>query len=187
VGSGPGAGRVENAVAGSPEGPVPKGDVTVLLSECSNGDETAFERLIPLVYEDLRRIAHRRLTAERADHTLSTTAVVHEAYLQLVNQATATWRDRAHFFAVAARVIRHVLIDYARRRGAAKRGGGQVHLTLEEELAGETPRTIELLALEEALTRLAKLDPRLERIVECRFFGGMTMSSRPKEIPALVA
>jgi RNA polymerase sigma factor (TIGR02999 family) len=154
---------------------VQQGEVTQLLSECSRGESDAFDRLIPLVYEDLRRIAHKRLRAERAGHTLGTTAVVHEAYLQLVDQATATWRDRAHFFAVAARVIRHVLVDYARRRGAQKRGGGALRLPLREELTGSDPQTVELLALEQALNRLARYDPRLERVVECRFFGGMTM------------
>jgi RNA polymerase sigma factor (TIGR02999 family) len=149
--------------------------VTQLLSECARGETDAFDRLIPLVYDDLRRIAHRRLRAERAGHTLGTTAVVHEAYLQLVDQATATWRDRAHFFAVAARVIRHILIDYARRRGAQKRGGGEVQFSLREDLTGSDPKTVELLELDQALSRLAEFDPRLERIVECRFFGGMTM------------
>jgi len=157
--------------AGDPE----SGPVTRLLADCAAGDREAFDRLVPLVYDDLRRIAHGRLAAERSDHTLNTTAVVHEAYVQLVNQATATWRDRAHFFAVAARVIRHVLIDYARARGAEKRGGGALHIPLREERDGRAPDTVELLALEEALTALARRDARLERIVECRFFGGMTM------------
>ena len=145
------------------------------LAECSAGDDAAFDRLIPFVYEDLRRIAHRQLAGERVGHTLSTTAVVHEAYLQLVNQATATWRDRAHFFAVAARVIRHVLIDYARTRGRQKRGGGTIQIPLSEQLDGRGPDTVDLLALEEALSELARHDPRLDQIVECRFFGGMTM------------
>jgi RNA polymerase sigma factor (TIGR02999 family) len=147
-----------------------------LLADCAAGDRTAFDRVIPLVYEDLRRIAHRQLARERADHTLGTTAVVHEAYLQLVNQATATWRDRAHFFAVAARVIRHVLVDYARGRGRQKRGGGALRIPLNDQLDGRGPNTIRLLALEEALSALALRDPRLERLVECRFYGGMTMS-----------
>lgn len=146
-----------------------------LLSDCAAGDSGAFDRLVPLVYEDLRRIAHGRLAAERSGHTLSTTAVVHEAYLKLVNQATATWRDRAHFFAVASRVIRQVLIDYARARATAKRGGNEIHIPLRDDLDGEEPFIVELLALDEALTRLASHDPRLERIVEYRFFGGMTM------------
>ncbi len=151
------------------------GQVTALLSACSEGDTSAFDRLIPLVYDDLHRIAHKRLRSERGDHTLNTTAVVHEAYLQLVNQATATWRDRAHFFAVAARVVRHVLIDYARLKSTKKRGGNPVRVPLREELAGEEPQTIELIALNEALSALSRHDPRLERVVECRFFGGMTM------------
>lgn len=151
------------------------GSVSRLLADCAEGDSRAFDRLIPLVYEDLRRIAHRRLIHERPDHTLSTTAVVHEAYVQLVDQATATWRDRAHFFAVASRVIRHVLIDYARRRATAKRGGDVIRIPLSEDLDGREPDTVELLALAEALDRLAQRDPRLARVVEYRFFGGMTM------------
>jgi RNA polymerase sigma factor (TIGR02999 family) len=154
---------------------IPPGEVTRLLWACRGGDRDAFDKLISLVYDDLRRIAHKRLQAERDDHTLDTTAVVHEAYLQLADHADAIWRDRAHFFAVAARVIRNVLVDYARRRGAAKRGGGGVHIPLREDLAGVEPRTVELLALEEALSSLGKHDPRLEDIVECRFFGGMNM------------
>jgi len=132
---------------------------------------------VPLVYDDLRRIAHRRLQSERTDHTLDTTAVVHEAYLALVDQATATWNDRAHFFAVAARVIRHVLIDHARRRGALKRGGGDVRVPLKDDLlpAEGMRRQIDLVALDHALAELGKHDPRLERVVECRFFGGMTV------------
>lgn len=152
------------------------GEVTRLLGHCSGGDPDAFDRLIELVYDDLRRIAHRRLAAERQDHTLSTTAVAHEAYLHLVNQAAATWQDRAHFFAVAARVIRNVLIDYARSRGRMKRGGDALRIPIREDLDGaEEPDMVELLALDDALRDLAELDPRLERIVECRFFGGMTM------------
>ncbi len=155
--------------------PEERTEVTRLLAACAGGDSDAFERLMPLVYDDLRRIAHRRLRLERPDHTLNTTAVVHEAYLQLVNQATATWRDRAHFFAVAARVIRNVLIDYASRRGAAKRGGGALRVPLREEIEGSEQPTVELLALEEALDELGRHDARLERVVECRFYGGMNV------------
>ncbi len=165
-----------NADRESPAGEVSSaGDVTRLLGQCAEGDASAFDRLVPLVYDDLRGIAHRRLRNERQGHTLSTTALVNEAYLHLVDQATATWQDRAHFFAVAATVIRQVLIDYARSRGAQKRGGGAVRIPLREELAGEEPRTVELLALDEALTALARHDPRLEQVVECRFFGGMSV------------
>ncbi len=156
------------------EGP-PTGEVTRLLGQCASGDHSAFERLVPLVYDDLRGIAHRRLRREREGHTLSTTALVHEAFLHLVDQATATWQDRAHFFAVASKVIRQVLIDYARSRGARKRGGGAIHIPLQDDLSGTEPGTVELLALDEALTALARYDPRLEQVVECRFFGGMSV------------
>ena len=149
--------------------------ITALLQACSNGQPDAFDRLIPLVYDDLRAIAHNRLALERSDHTLNTTGIVHEAYLNLVDQATATWRDRAHFFAVSSKVIRNLLIDHARRRKADKRGGGAIHLPLADHLKGEEPRTFELLALDEALANLGAKDQRLERVVECRFFGGLSM------------
>ena len=130
---------------------------------------------MPLVYNDLRRMAHNQLRRERAEHTLATTDVVHEAYLLLVDQENASWRDRAHFFAVASRVMRHILVDYARERGAEKRGGGAVRVPLNEELDGQESRTVELLELHEALEALGRNDARLERIVEYRFFGGMSM------------
>ena len=152
-----------------------RGEVTRLLGECADGSREAFDRLIQLVYADLRRIAHRRLQAERTGHTLDTTAVVHEAYLQILPHATTSWRDRTHFFAVASRVIRHVLIDYARRRSSAKRNGG-VRVPLREDLTAGEPRDVDILAVEEALVRLASRDERLERVVECRFFGGMTVA-----------
>lgn len=149
-------------------------DVTRLLHACAAGDGNAFESLIELVYADLRRIAHRRLQSERSGHTLDTTALVHEAYLKLVPQSTTSWGDRAHFFAVASRVIRHVLIDYARRRTAEKRSGG-IRIPLREDTVGIGPPDVELLALDRALARLASRDARMEKIVECRFFGGMTV------------
>jgi RNA polymerase sigma factor (TIGR02999 family) len=149
-------------------------DITRLLNACATGDGGAFEQLIELVYADLRRIAHRRLESEQSGHTLDTTALVHEAYLKLVPQSTTSWGDRAHFFAVASRVIRHVLIDYARRRTAEKRSGG-IRVPLRENTVGSDPRDVELMALERALARLASRDPRMEQIVECRFFGGMTV------------
>lgn len=150
-------------------------EITELLNACSNGEREAFDRLIPLVYEDLRAIAHNRLARERPDHTLNTTGIVHEAYIRLVPQATATWRDRAHFFAVSSKVIRDLLIDHAREHKATKRGGGAVHLPISDELQGKEPRTVELLALDDALSKLGEMDARLERVVECRFFGGLTM------------
>lgn len=154
--------------------PLP-GEITLLLHQSAEGDREAFQRLIPLVYGDLKGIAHRRLGSERSGHTLSTTAIVHEAYVHLVPQATATWQDRVHFFAVAARVIRHVLVDYARSRGAKKRGGSVVRVPLREDLEGEEEHPIDLLVLDEALEALARKDPRLRDVVECRFFAGMTM------------
>jgi RNA polymerase sigma factor (TIGR02999 family) len=153
----------------------PRGEITELLEAWGSGERDALDRLMALVYDDLRAIAHRRLRLERSDHTLDTTSIVHEAYLKLVDHEAATWKDRAHFFAVSARVIRNLLVDYARERGTAKRGGGAVLLPLDTRLIGEEPRTIELLALDEALTRLGRRDARLERVVECRFFGGMSM------------
>ena len=149
--------------------------ITALLGECSDGDRKAFDRLISLVYDDLRAIAHRRLAEERPDHTLNTEALVHEAYLRLADQATATWQHRAHFFALSATVIRRILVDHARAAGAAKRGGDAVKVPLRDDLDGEEPRTVELLALDEALETLGRRDERLRRVVECRFFAGMTM------------
>lgn len=150
-------------------------DVTRLLERCALGSDEAFEQLISLVYADLHRIAHRRLQNERPGHTLDTTDLVHEAYLKLLPQADASWGDRAHFFAVASRVIRHVLIDYARRKKADKRSGG-VRVPLRESTASTMPASeVDILVLERALARLAERDPRLEKVVECRFFGGMTV------------
>ncbi len=160
--------------------------VTQLLDASSRGSATAFDELIPLVYDDLRGIAHKRLRSERTHHTLDTTAVVHEAYLRLVDQREADWRDRAHFFALAARVIRNVLVDYARRRNALKRGGPGGRLAMRSPLEDESQaaRIVDLVALDRALTRLAGHDPRLERIVECRFFGGMTMAETAEALGA---
>ena len=133
------------------------------------GDPAAWDRLVPLVYSELRAIAHRQLHREQGGHTLSTTALVHEAYLKLAGQHHVDWRDRAHFFAIAATVMRRVLIDYARRRCRGK----NVTAVEEAEPAAEARADV-LVALDEALTRLAALDERLVRVVECRFFGGLT-------------
>jgi RNA polymerase sigma factor (TIGR02999 family) len=149
-------------------------DVESILSECRGGSAEAVDRLLPLVYDELRRIAHRQLRAERTDHTLSTTALVHEAYVKLVDQTRVQWADRAHFFAIASRAMRRILVDYARKRQAAKRGAGVRPLTLEDAVAMTEERADTLLAVDEALTRLAELDERLGRVVECRFFGGLT-------------
>jgi RNA polymerase sigma factor (TIGR02999 family) len=154
-------------------------DITGLLLAWRSGNEDALDLLFPRVYDELRQIAHRHLGREREGHTLNTTALVHEAYLKLVDQTRAQWADRAHFFAVAARVMRRILVDYARRHQAAKRGGETASLPLDDNavasatlVAGE--RAQMLLALDDALTRLAEVDERLSRVVEYRFFGGLT-------------
>ena len=134
--------------------------------------DAPLERLLPLVYDELRGIAHRQLRGERADHTLGTTGLVHEAYLRLVDQRRIDWHDRTRFFALAARVMRRVLVDYARRRGAQKRQGAAV--TLDDALASADGQADLIVAVDEALSRLAELDPRQARVVEMRFFGGLT-------------
>jgi RNA polymerase sigma factor (TIGR02999 family) len=149
-------------------------DVTGLLAAWRQGDATAVDRLFPLVYDELRRIAHRQLMLERADHTLGTTALVHEAYLKLVDQTRAQWVDRAQFFAIASRAMRRILVDYARQHLAGKRGGRREQVTLDEELLSVDDRADLLLAVDEALDRLRELDERASRVVECRFFGGFT-------------
>jgi RNA polymerase sigma factor (TIGR02999 family) len=147
--------------------------VTVLLEAFEGGDREALDRLLPLVYDELRRIAHRELRRERSDHTLSTTEVVHEAYLKLLDQDRLAPGEQVRFLAIAATAVRRALIEHARRRDALKRGGGQRPLTLDEEIAAHDG-TDRLLSLDEALTRLAELDERLARVVECRYFGGLT-------------
>lgn len=150
-------------------------EVTRLLKDWSSGDREALDQLMPLVYKELRRIAHRHLRRERPDHTLQTTALVNEAYLRLIDQRQACWQNRSQFFAVAARLMRRILVDYARARLYAKRGGGLVRVTLGEvaEIAGE--QTAEVVALDEALNALAVLDERKSQIVELRFFGGLSI------------
>jgi RNA polymerase sigma-70 factor, ECF subfamily len=149
------------------------GDVTGLLLQSRHGDPGATERLFPLVYEELRRVAHAQLRSERPGHTLGTTALVHETYLRLVDQTRVQWRDRGHFLVVASWAMRRILLDYARRNRAARRGGGTVRFTLDAD-APAAERGEMLLALDEALERLARLDRRLSQVVECRYFGGLT-------------
>jgi RNA polymerase sigma factor (TIGR02999 family) len=150
-------------------------DVTHLLIRWSNGDAGALDALMPLVYEELRRLAQHYLGREKPGHTLSSTALVHEAYLRLVTQTEVTWQNRAHFFGVAARMMRRILVDHARRNGYEKRGGGAMTLALDESIAAEKPRDIDLAALDDALNGLAKLDERQSRMVELRFFGGLSI------------
>ena len=148
--------------------------VTQLLQDHSSGDSEAFDKLFPLVYDELRRIASRHLNRERRFHTLNTTALVHECYLNLANRE-ATWENRAHFSAIASKAMRHLLIDYARRRNAQKRGGDKQIIPLDGQEIAVHSNAEELIELDEALSKLAERDERLSRVVECRFFGGMTM------------
>jgi RNA polymerase sigma factor (TIGR02999 family) len=150
--------------------------LTQLLLEWRGGDETALERLMPLVYADLRSIARRCLRDEKRGEALETTELVNEAYLRLVRSSQVQWRDRAHFFAMAARLMRRVLVDEVRKRRFQKRGGDLVRVTLDDESASSTPTPdFNLLALDEAIERLAQFSPRKARVVEMRFFGGMTI------------
>jgi len=164
-------------VAGpSSKGSAVKGDqdeVTGLLLEVSSGGREALDRLMPLVYEELKRVAHNRLRVE-GERSLNTTALVHEVYLKLVDQTRVKWHDRAQFFAVAATMMRRILVDQARKSRAAKRGGGPRRIPLDATHLSVDQEIDALLALEEALERLASVDERLCRVVECRFFGGLT-------------
>ena len=150
-------------------------DVTGLLLEWQQGDEAALDKLTPLVYDELRRIAHRYMRQERDGHTLQTTALVNEAYVRLVGGHRIEWQNRAHFYGVVAQVMRHVLIDHARRRGYAKRGGDAQQVSFENGDVMSTERAAELVALDEALDQLTKLDPRKARVVELRYFGGLSL------------
>jgi len=150
-------------------------EITRLLVDWSKGDQNALEKLTPIVYEELRRLAGRYLRQERYGHTLQSTALVHEAYLKLVGQHSIHWQNRAQFFGVAAQLIRRILVDYARNRHAAKRGANAPRLSLDEAIALPGERDLDLVALDDALEGLAKLDPRQSRLVELRFFAGLTM------------
>jgi RNA polymerase sigma-70 factor, ECF subfamily len=151
--------------------------VTEVLAQWSRGDKAALDRLVPLIYPELRRIAGRQLRRERREHTLQPTALVHEAFLQLVDQRRATWNNRAQFFAVAAQLMRRILVDYARSRQAVKRGGATTTVELQAGAvdASADPIAAEVLAVDLALERLAARDPDHARIVELRFFGGLTV------------
>jgi RNA polymerase sigma factor (TIGR02999 family) len=150
-------------------------EVTQLLRDWRGGDTTAFDQLMPLVYAELRQIAQRYMNRERASHTLQTTALVNEAYLRLLDQQAVPWQNRAHFFAVAAQIMRHLLVDHARARGFAKRGGQAQQIELSDDCAVSAAPAVELLALDEALHKLHTHDPRKARIVELRYFGGLSV------------
>jgi RNA polymerase sigma factor (TIGR02999 family) len=148
--------------------------VTDLLAKWRTGDQKAFKALIPLVYHELRRIARHYVRQERPDHTLQSTALVHEAYIRLIRQESADIENRAHFFAVAAHLMRQILVDHARRRRAIKRGSG-LKLELNEAISVEVPPNVDLIGLDTALNELARLDPQQSRIVEMRFFAGLSI------------
>ncbi len=147
--------------------------VTDLLTRWSEGDNAALAELTPLVYEELRRLAHRQMGAERRDHTLQTTALVNEAYLRLADQTNPRWQNRAHFFAVAARSMRRILVSYARSQRSQKRGGGALKVDLEEAALVSSEESKEIIDLHEALERLAALDSRKAQVVELKYFGGL--------------
>jgi RNA polymerase sigma factor (TIGR02999 family) len=149
--------------------------VSKLLLNWGQGDQGAREALIPLVYDELRRLARRYLRRERPDHTLQSAALVNEAYLRLIRQEHPQWQNRAHFFGVAAQLMRHILVDHARNRAAAKRGAGAPRLTLDPDVALPQARDVDLVALDDALNQLAALDPQQSRLVELRFFGGLSI------------
>ena len=147
--------------------------VTELLTRWSDGDDAVLAELTPLVYEELRRLAHRQMGAERQDHTLQTTALVSEAYLRLADQTNPRWQNRAHFFAVAARAMRQILVSYARSQRAEKRGGGALKIELDEAAIVSPAESKEIVDLHEALERLATLDSRKAQVVELKYFGGL--------------
>jgi RNA polymerase sigma factor (TIGR02999 family) len=152
-----------------------RGEVTRLLAQLGGGGPAAIDRLMPILYDELRRIARRQMRRERSDHTLDTTSLVHEAYVKLVGLDRMSWQNRAHFLAVAAQAMRRVLVDYAVRRRAQKRGGVQRKVPLEDVPAGAAQPVETLVALDSALRRLETVDARLSRVVECRYFGGMSV------------
>ncbi len=149
--------------------------VTQLLLAWGGGDQAALDELMPLVYEELRRLAHQCIRRERPGHTLQTSALLNEAYLRLVDQKNIHWQDRAHFFGIAARLMRQVLVDYARKRGYAKRGGDAHRVPLDEAMIVSEERAADVVALDDALKSLAEIDPRQSQIVELRFFGGLSI------------
>ncbi len=150
-------------------------EVTRLLARWRAGDPGAREELVPLVYSELRRLAQRHLRRERRGHTLEPTALVHEVYLKLVDRDHPQWRDRIHFYAVAAQLMRRILVDHARERAAAKRGGGALKVSLDEARDQAEEKAADLVALDDALEELSRLDPRKGRIIELRYFGGLTI------------
>jgi RNA polymerase sigma factor (TIGR02999 family) len=150
-------------------------EVTQLLIQWSNGDKAALDKLMPLIYAELRQLARHYMKSERSGHTLQTTALVNEAYLRLINRKQVHWQNRSHFFAIAAQLMRSILVDHARSHAYAKRGGGARKIALDDAMVVSQQRATEVVALDDALKRLAEIDPQQSRIVELRFFGGLTI------------
>ncbi len=160
------------------------GEVTRLLEKWSGGQQSALDELMPIVYSELRKLARIHLRRERTGHTLEATALTHEAYLRLVGQRKVRWQSRAHFFSVAAQMMRRILVEYARKRQTTKRGSGAAQVSLVDGHGATAPTTIEVLSLHEALGRLAEMDPRQSQIVELRFFGGLTIDETAEVVGA---
>lgn len=150
-------------------------DVTALLHAWSAGDKEALDRLTEVVYRDLHRAAHRYMAKERESHTLQTTGLIHEVYIELVDVGRVNWQNRAHFLALCSRLMRRILVDWARDRGYKKRGGGAVHVSLDEALTVSPDTSAEMIAVDEALLKMEAIDPRKAQVVESRFFGGLTV------------
>jgi RNA polymerase sigma factor (TIGR02999 family) len=163
------------------------GDVTEMLLAWNRGEPGALERLLPAVQDELHRVARGYMRQERPGHTLQATALVNEAYLKLVDQTRVTWQNRAHFIGVAAQLMRRILVDHARQRAAKKRGGPDLRLTLAEDAAAPEEKSLDLIALDEALGKLAALEPRQARVVELRFFGGLTREEAAEVLGASLA
>ena len=163
-------------------------DITLLLNKAQGGDRTALDELLPIVYQELRRVAQNKLRAERGDHTLQATALVHEAYIRLLSQHTVDWSNRSHFFGLAAEMMRRILVNYAIERNALKRGDGATRIALDDliSLPGEE-RELDLVILDENLKRLEEFDPQAARIVELRFFGGLTVEETAEVLDVSVS
>jgi len=151
------------------------GDITALLVDWGNGDQSALEKLLPLVERELHRLAHSYMRRENPDHTLQTTALINETYLRLVDQRKVEWQNRAHFFGIAAQIMRRILLNYARDQNRQKRGGKAIHVSLSQAVVMPAEKDRELIALNDALIRLEALDPRKSRVVELRYFGGLSV------------
>lgn len=158
------------------------GTISKLLIDWRDGDATALDRLVPLVYRELRRLAGYYMRRQRADHTLQTSALINEAYLRLIDHKNMRWENRAHFYAVAAQAMRRILVDHARSRGYAKRGGGALKVSFDEAVIGAQERGAELIALDDALKDLAAIDPRKAQVVELRYFGGLSVDETAEVI-----